>query len=567
MIRQEDERYLNGLITRNLISKASLKKISRQDLVRDGLTRTITRLLHADEEKCAIVLAEDFTIPFLRNVEAVSWIEIPGLSAEEMKKKRIVPIILEEKEITIALIDPPYQQLLDLIARVTSRHVVPVVVTVSDFDHIFHNNHTPPKEEIAEKVDFDSLDIYSQGLKWAQNVSIRSGIPNPSELLNLVIQKAVDEGISDVHFETGNDGFLSIRVRLNGVLERLVTLPKVYETTLPRILKQAGSIDPFKRKGIHEGQLSFQIRGKTIHGRVNVIPTHTGEKLCLRLLRKLSQVLPFKELGMTPEDLERLRRMISAHSGIVLFAGPAGCGKTTSFYSALNALDRKRINISTIEAPVECNIDGISQTNLSQNDDFGITEAVRALFHHDIDVLGIGEIRNKESAELLIEAGLSGLMAFSTVQAADSIKTIFRLANFGIQVRELAMVLNGIVSQRMVRSVCPHCAEKYRPEKTILTRCSLANLPESVLFVHGKGCDRCQQTGYKNSIPLFETLLIDEELSSLIFHSAGYVKIKQAAEGSGFTSLFYDGLQKALAGLTTLDEVLRVAPLSPVRFN
>lgn len=561
MAKNEDEALIKTLLQRDLLKREDLVKLDRSVnvfLSAEGITRTLIKFLKTDEHKIAEIIAEEFDVPQLKSLDGVSWINVPGLINEDLLKYRIIPIILEEKELTIAFIDPPYRNLVELLEKATHRRITPVIITVTHFDTLSQKKEKvqtilPRKSEI-----FDTIDVAKRGVKWAQSPETVSNLPSGTNVVLKIIEAAIDIDASDIHFEITQEGFLNIRFRTDGVLQRTVTLPKTYTSSIPAIIKQSGSVDSFKKRGVQEGQVTFTARGRKIHTRINVIPTSRGETLTLRILDKILHVISLDKLGLSHLDFSRFKQLLSYPDGIILFAGPAGCGKTTTMYSALNELNHVSKKISTIENPIECIIDGINQTSVAVGQQITFTEGGRALFHHDVDVLGVGEIRDTEQAELLIEAGLTGMKACSTLQSSDAIKSIFRLQNLGVKKEELSLVLRGIVAQRIVRKVCPYCAEKYRPDKDILQLAELLNLPEGLTLARGKGCKDCFGTGYLKRIPLFETLLIDDKIGSLIYKGSSYGEIKFSAERLGFVPMRLDGLRKALAGVTTLQEVLRV---------
>ncbi len=455
--------------------------------------------------------------------------------------------------------NPPYQNVIELIAKITKLNVVPVIIAASHYDRLAEMAKKETVSSKPSKIDFESIDVIKRGEKWANEAEASGVLPHASRILEKIIETAVNSDTSDIHFENDKAGYLNVRFRLHGVLQSVVTLPSLYVRSIPGVIKQSGSTSTFDNKAFQEGHAIFQVQGQKINTRINTIITSYGEKITIRILKKNLHIISVNELGLSIHDLHRFKQLLTAPDAIILFAGPSGCGKTTTLYSALNDMNKKSLNISTVENPIECIIDGINQTPIDLIRKNSISETIKALFHHDVDVLAIGEIRMKEEAELLIEAGLSGMVACTTIQSANAIKALFRLKNLGIKNDELALVLRGIVAQRFVRKICPHCMENYTPSKEILAKIGLLNLPEDIQLKRGKGCKECFGSGYLGRFPLFEILLINNTLSSLIHRGSSYEEIKTEAEKYGFTTLRYDGLRKALAGITTLEEVLRVS--------
>ena len=563
MAEVEDKILVQELLQRNLINQeklAKIKDVALASLKTDGITKTLLKFLTIDEIKIAEIIYEKFNIPQIRKLNGLSYANVPGLPMDELLTDfKIIPIINESNELTIAIINPPYKKTIDVLKKITNQHIVPVVVKASDFDKIINNSQQKIEQIPSLNVDFDDIDVTKLGEQWAQKLEVSANLPPATKVVDKIIKTAVETGTSDIHFEISAKGFLNIRFRINNVLQRIVTLPQQYTTSITSILKQSGTVDSFGRKNIQQGQRVFTFHGKKIPTRINIIPTNTGEKITFRILKEGLQIKRIDELGLSIPDFQRFKKLLSYSNAIILFVGPSGCGKTTSMYAALNELNDKSRNIATIENPIECSIDDINQTAVDIGRDINFTNGIKALFHHDVDILGVGEIRNKEESELLIEAGLTGMLACTTLQATDAIKSIYRLKNLGIKTEELALVIQGIVAQRFVRKVCPFCTQEYQPGRDILEKAGLLNISNNkITFRKGTGCKTCLGSGYLNRIPIFEILLVNETMSSLIYRNASYREIKMAAEKNGFTTMRYDGIRKALSGITTLDEVIRV---------
>lgn len=559
MTRKEDERLVGALVKEGLVRKQDLARfddMAEESLQNKGITKTLVSLLGIDEQRISQIIAKEFNVPLMPSVEGQTWINVQNLPRENLPKYRIIPVFLERKELTIALIDPPYRTVVDLLEKITGKRIVPVIVTLSDFEELSKDGKNGDVAAKPRTVDLENLDVVGHGEKSASKMS-RSLKP-PVEVLNKIIEAAVDSDTSDIHFENTRKGFVNVRFRIDGVLQRAVTLPQSYASSIPPIIKQASSLDSIGKRKVQEGQAQFNIRRKKVFTRINVIPTSNGEKFTLRILNKILRVISLNEIGMSNHDLVRLRQILKKPDAIILFVGPAGCGKTTTMYAALHELNDVTKHLATVENPIENILDGVNQTSVGSGRDISFSEGGRALFHHDVDVFGVGEIRDKEEAELLIEAGFTGMLALSTVQASDAITSLFRLHNLGISMKELSLSIRGIVAQRFVRKICPHCSENYRPDSNTLELTGLSRLPKRIMFTRGKGCDTCQHTGYYKRVPIFETMIINDEMSTFIHNGSPYGEIKKTAEQLGFTTMRYDGLRKALAGITTLDEVIRV---------
>jgi len=562
MAFQEDQIFIQELIKRGLLTKSQIiqsQNLLREQLNRKGITRALLTHFKLDEVKLAQTIAEIFNVPFMEQANGLSRAEVDELQTVNIPSDfRFIPVLVDINEITIAVKDPPYQKLIEFVKKATDKHIIPLVLKDSDFEYLNNEKATEKKKDRPLKIDFSKLDVEKQGMQWARSAEQTGSLPPASSVLDRLLETASESNASDIHLEITSQKTLSVRFRLNGVLQRVVTLPETYTSSLPQVIKQRSSIDAFEKLSVAEGSFTANLSGKKIHYRVNIIPTVSNEKITLRVVSNNLDIIRLERLGLSLHDLQRVRRLLSFPNAVVLFSGPAGCGKTTTLYSILNELNHFTRNITTIETPVEAHLEEINQISVTKNSGLDFAKVTNALFHHDVDILALGEIRSKQEADLILEAGLSGMTAFATIQAADAIKTIYRLKNFGVDIEQFALTLRGIVSQRFVRKVCPYCQQEYIPEEEILKKSGLEHLPKDFKLKRGIGCNNCLGTGYLGRMPVFEVLIFNETLSSLIFQNKPYREIVTAAKHEGFTTMRYDGLRKALAGLTTLNEVLRV---------
>jgi len=311
-----------------------------------------------------------------------------------------------------------------------------------------------------------------------------------------------------------------------------------------------------------DGRIEIRIADKNIDLRVSTLPTAFGERVVMRLLDKSAVLLSLESLGMSKADLARFLQLIKAPYGIILVTGPTGSGKTTTLYSALSILNHPGINIITVEDPIEYQIDGISQMQV--NTKIGLTFAggLRTIVRQDPDIILVGEIRDLETAEIAIQSALTGHLVFSTLHTNDSASAVTRLIDMGLEPFLVSSSVNAILAQRLVRKICPHCRDSYKPDQEYLARVGLSPIKfgDRVLY-HGHGCPECMGTGYKGRIALFELMVLNDTLKSLILTTSDAGQLKRqalASLASGMRTLRQDGLRKVLAGLTTLEEVFRV---------
>jgi type IV pilus assembly protein PilB len=376
-------------------------------------------------------------------------------------------------------------------------------------------------------------------------------------LIEMIIEDAVRASASDVHIEP-EEKILRIRHRLDGVLSQVDTLPKDLQPPVVSRLKVMAGLDIAEQRMPQEGRITQVVAGRPVDFRVSTFPTVFGEKVAVRILEKDKLVRGLEELGLNRRNLVLFQDLLSRSRGIVLVTGPTGAGKTTTLYSALNVLGGREKNIMTVEDPVEYEFPSIRQTQVRPKAGLTFAAAIRSLLRQDPDVIMIGEIRDPETAQLAVRAALSGILVFTTLHTQDSPGAVPRLMDMGVEPYLLASAMAGVVAQRLVRLLCPHCkaAVDYPPE--ILAKVNLTQ-SDGVRFYKGRGCDQCGQTGYRGRTGVYEILMIDEAMNELIRQRADSRLVKEGAVRSGFKSLLEDGLSKAVLGQTTLDEVLRVS--------
>ena len=374
------------------------------------------------------------------------------------------------------------------------------------------------------------------------------------KLVNKIFFHAVHSRASDIHVEP-YENELRIRFRVDGVLHDVFTLPKQQMPTLLSRLKIMANLDIAERRLPQDGQSRIKIGQKLVDIRVSVIPTLCGERVVLRLLDKGSGQLGLNEIGFSPEMLESFMNLIKVSHGIVLLTGPTGSGKTTTLYAALNELNCEERNILTVEDPIEYQLDGVGQMQVKPKIGLSFANCLRHILRQDPDVIMIGEIRDVETAQIAIQASLTGHLVLSTLHTNDSASAITRLIDMGIEPYLISSSVIGVMAQRLLRVICLQCRSLYNPPEQIASL--LAGSNQGQLY-KGLGCESCIQTGYWGRTGIFELLVIDNDIKELITKRAGSHIIKQAAIDKGMSTLREDGLDKALAGETTVEEVCRV---------
>jgi type IV pilus assembly protein PilB len=373
------------------------------------------------------------------------------------------------------------------------------------------------------------------------------------KLVNFVICSAAAEGASDIHIEP-DDGKLRIRYRIDGVLFQKMTPPYRLHAAIASRIKIMAHLDISERRVPQDGEISVRVNGKPIDLRVSTLPGKFGEKIVMRIVDVSAAKLGMERLGFRPEMLERFRRVIDEPYGIVLVTGPTGSGKSTTLYSALGTFDTTSYNVSTVEDPVEANLEGVHQAQVSPKAGFTFAGALRALLRQDPDIIMVGEIRDGETAQIAVQAALTGHMVLSTLHTNDAPSSITRLGNLGVEPFLIAASLKGVLAQRLVRRICSQCRQEFEPDAQQLL--ALGEYAAGVKRLwKGAGCRKCHQTGLSGRLGLYELMVPDEALVDAIGANADPARIREVLRNSKFESLWDDGARKVLDGLTTIEEV------------
>jgi len=472
-----------------------------------------------------------------------------SVPADLQQRMQAVPVRREKDRLYVAIADPNELRALDALRDHTGLRVVPLLATPAEIQRLLKaaQNVLPPTEETIASVSVsDQSDL--QDLV-AQSPTVR--------LFQTLLVNAVQSRASDIHIEPTASDF-HVRFRIDGILHDQMKLDKklMYDPLVSRV-KVVANLDLAERRLPQDGRFPLAMKGKRIDVRVSTMPTMHGEKVVLRLLDKSTQLIGLPKVGMAPEHQKQLRWLVSRPHGMVLVTGPTGSGKTTTQYSLLHEIFTLDKNFVTIEDPVELTLSRVNQIQVQPKIGLTFATALRNILRQDPDVILVGEIRDPETAKLAVEASLTGHLVMATLHTNDCPSSPTRLVEMGVQPFLISASLLGVVSQRLARRICPECVEEYLPSQASL---ELVGFPadRDVRFLKGVGCNHCRQTGYYGRVGLFEVMRLTADLRAEIAKGSPVAAIRDAARVDGFKSLLYDGFEKVVQGLTTLEEVVRV---------
>jgi type IV pilus assembly protein PilB len=553
-----------GLLTRDKVHQCLNVQKKRGGHIKLGQVFLDLELITREQLRIALAGQRGMEYVDLSGMSIPSEV-IKQVSAQMAKTYKIVPIEFEKsrKELVVAVESPDNFRATDDLRTLTG-YEVRAKVTEPDMLKAALDQYYPEEDEsineLIGEIESDGELKEFQGRDASIDLEELKELAesNPiKKLLNLVLLQAIRDKASDVHFEPFEDEF-KMRYRIDGVLYDMVPPPKHVALAVSSRIKVMANLDIAERRLPQDGRIPLVVGGKPIDLRVSVLPTMFGESVVLRILDRSQVELKLDMLGLRKNDLEKFEQLIRKPNGILIVTGPTGCGKTTTLYSGLKELNSIETKIITTEDPVEYDIDGLIQCQM--NSDIGLTFAkcLRSILRQDPDIVMVGEIRDLETAEISIQASLTGHLVFATVHTNDAPSTIARLVDLGLEPFLITATLEGIIAQRLVRKICSNCKTEYEPAEDILMELGLT--PDDVVgkkFYYGKGCNKCNKTGYRGRIAIFEIMVFNDEIRELIMNQASTGVLRDAARKNGMKLLRENGLEIIYEGVTTIEEVVR----------
>ena len=410
-------------------------------------------------------------------------------------------------------------------------------------------------KNIPSKVPIDQFDVGTFSKEKIRELFRSGKLPTADAMVYEIILRAVKEGATDLHLEPA-EGELRVRLGREGVMQRLVYLPKDIADNLANVVKTKASMNAFEKKKPQEGRFSVTIGQHPIDIRVSTVPVMHGERVALRILHKNTTVANIEELGFTPANLTKFRNLLKRSNGLLLVSGPSSSGKSTTVYAAVKDIQSIEKNVFTVEYPIEYKLDLASQVPASGDKSFTFVDALRAILRQNPNVIMLGEIRDAETGIVAAEAALTGNLVLSTLLSSDATGAIPRLLNLGVPAYWLASTLIGVIHQELVRKICEGCKEELTVDESTGS-VLLQMLSTQKKFFRGKGCEKCGGSGYNGRTAIHEVLLVNDQIRDLIYQQASILKLKEAARLSGFEDIFQDAVKKVTSGVTTIQEFER----------
>ena len=508
------------------------------------------------EDVLGQLVAEYYQVPYIKLANKVIPIEVLSLVPEEAATSfHMVPFAREGDVLSLSMEDPGDLEAREFAKRKTGLQLNIFYATGPDLAQVFGQYKQNIKELFTKIIEEN---VQKSETKTGDMAKLASDLP-VIKTLDTILEYASAERASDIHFEAMERVYL-VRFRIDGVLRDILSLPKNIHPAITARIKILAQLKIDEHRIPQDGRFKFKLKDSIIALRVSILPAFYGENIVLRILPESARPLSLEELGLTSHNLELVKKNIRKPHGMILVTGPTGSGKTTTLYSILNILNTTEVKICTIEDPIEYGISRVNQIQINPAAGLTFAAGLRSLLRHDPDIIMVGEIRDKETAEMAIHSSLTGHLVLSTLHTNDASGTIPRFLDMGAEGFLVASTVNLVVAQRLVRKICTTCIESYRlsPDMIAYIKDFFGNVELSQNFYRGKGCPECSHKGYKGRVGIFEVLEVNEEIRELIVKRVSSEVIAVAAKKNGMVPLLADGINKASGGMTSIEEVLRV---------
>lgn len=479
------------------------------------------------------------------------------------RQHKLVPVRKQDGVVLVAMSQALDLQPLDDVSVLLKAPVEPILSpereVIGALNRLYETG-ARTAAKVIEDLDAQALGRLAHDLEGPQDILDHDAEAPIIQLVNLILSQAVRDRASDIHIEPFERS-LKVRYRIDGVLHEVLSPPKALQPRITSRLKVMADLNIAETRLPQDGRIGIRVRNREIDIRVSVVPTAFGERLVLRLLDKSGALLTLDDIGFEPELFPMYTRLIRRSHGIILVTGPTGSGKSTTLYATLLRLNSAELNIITVEDPIEYQLNGVGQIQVNPKIDLTFANGLRSILRQDPDIIMVGEIRDRDTAEIAIQASLTGHLVFSTLHTNDAASAVTRLIDMGVEPFLIASSVLAMMAQRLVRLICPACREPFTPDPETLTELGLTQaevMQHGGQFFHGRGCEACRHTGYRGRTGIYEMMVIDDPIRNLIMQRENANMIKTIAVQRSMRTLLQAGARKVLAGRTTAEEVLRV---------
>jgi len=553
------------LIEHGGVSESTLEKAREKQREGKGLGDVLQEMGAIDGNVWARVLADHYGLPYIDQVSSDSYDRIlelvRDLPINFAKRYQVLPISGDDDAVTVATSDPTSFGPMDdmrLLMRRPVRVVVAPAPLITDTINRVYDMASGSTEQLMEGLDEERLDLVSEMEETRDLLEADDEAPI-IRLVNSLLFQAVKDRASDIHIEPFEKN-LQVRFRIDGVLYDIINPPKRFQPIIISRVKIMAGLNIAEKRLPQDGRIRIKLAGKDVDIRVSIVPTAFGERVVMRLLERANTLLQLEDLGLMGPKLNVINRLIHQSHGIILVTGPTGSGKTTTLYASLAKINTTDKNIITIEDPIEYQLQGIGQIQVNPKIELTFASGLRSILRQDPDVIMVGEIRDAETAEIAIQAALTGHLVFSTLHTNDSFGAMTRLIDMGIEPFLVSSSVMAVMAQRLLRRVCTDCRVEADPTDEELQEVGLdrRKVGANIIYKPGPGCPACKGTGYRGRSGIHELLVVDDDIRNLVMKNSDAATVRREATAKGMTTLREDGAEKILAGLTTIEEVLRV---------
>jgi len=553
------------LLEKGLIDERNLEQaLEEQKLTGKLLGRILVEMGLATEDDILQALGARSGFPVVKLKELkIPKEAIDKVPASIAKVYSILPISVEDNQLTIAIADPMNVAAFDDLRFTIGMNIKGVIASDEEIKEEIQRYYGSEGETIQDVLGVfgEKMELLPAG-EEAVDIATLQEFANRTpviKLLNLVLLQGVKEKASDIHFEPFEQDY-RIRYRVDGVLYEVARPPKNLSLGLSSRIKVMANLDIAERRLPQDGRIMVTIEGKSVDLRISTLPTIFGESIVMRVLDRTTVSLSLDDVGMLDETKAKIRSLIKKPNGIILATGPTGCGKTTTLYGCMKEINKIEYKVITTEDPVEYDLKGVIQVPINAKVGLTFASSLRTILRQDPDIVMVGEIRDGETAQIAIQASLTGHLVFSTLHTNDAAGTITRLVDMGVEPFLVTSTLEAVLAQRLVRKICQYCKEEYVPNPEVLANLELK--PDEVKdkkFYKGAGCVKCNNSGYKGRAGIFELLVLNDKIRALVIERAHSALLKTAAVENGMKTLLKDGVEKIFLGITTPEEVLKEA--------